>query len=266
MKMISVIDTLETTPGVHTPLTLSNPIRPSSMIHLIAIAFNLFDFISNVKARRTDCIYLELSRLRSLYQIELDFRDLLLRASHSRFCYSTTQLNIPVQGLLVGDSQKPSHNLSNPQLAELRAWQQVCLFLPSSPKSRSHTLLDGVRTWYACTHLLITMHRPNLSPACIDTALTFLSNAVATDVLTMRICETMFTTILSLPPPCPHPQPAQPRPDDKDRVTDRRVLYDEPLMRSLISSFDDESRQLLKGATERERARLPLFPSSYTPS
>jgi hypothetical protein len=105
-----------------------------------------------------------------------------------------------------------------------------------------------------------------LSPAYIDTALAFLSNAVTTDVLTMRICEAMFTTILSLPPPCPHPQPAQPRPDDKDRVTDCRVLYDEPLMRSLISSFEDESRQLLKGAAERERARLPLFPSSYTPS
>ena len=103
-------------------------------------------------------------------------------------------------------------------------------------------------------------------PACIDTALTFLSSAVTTDVLTMRIGETMFATILSLPPPFPHPQPAQPRSDDKDCVTDRRVLYDEPLMRSLISSFDDESRQLLKGAAERERARLPLFPSSYTPS
>jgi hypothetical protein len=76
----------------------------------------------------------------------------------------------------------------------------------------------------------------------------------------------MLTTILSLPAPCTHPQPAQPQPDDKDRVTDRRVLYDEPLMRSLISSFDDESRQLLKGAAERERARLPLFPPSYVPS
>ena len=142
-------------------------------------------------------------------------------------------------------------------------------FLPfptQIPLTYSRTL-DGVRTWYAYTHLFVSIYRPEtpLPPACIDTALAFLSSAVTTDVLTMRICETMFTTILSLPPPCPHPQPAQPRPDDKDRVTDRRVLYDEPLMRSLISSFDDESRQLLKGAAERERARLPLFPSSYTP-
>ena len=84
--------------------------------------------------------------------------------------------------------------------------------------------------------------------------------------VTMQIFDAMFTTILSLPPPCPHPQPAQPRLDDQDRVSDCRVLYDEPLMRSLISSFDDESRQLLKSAAERERARLPLFPSSYAPS
>jgi len=71
----------------------------------------------------------------------------------------------------------------------------------------------------------------------------------------------MLAAILSLPPPCPHPQPAQPQPDDNDRIADRRVFYDEPLMRSLIASFDDESRQLLKGAAERERTRLPLFPS-----
>ena len=38
-------------------------------------------------ARRKHSIHLVLSRLRSLYQIELDFRDLLGMASHPRFCY-----------------------------------------------------------------------------------------------------------------------------------------------------------------------------------
>jgi len=69
----------------------------------------------------------------------------------------------------------------------------------------------------------------------------------------------MVATVLAFP--LPHdPQPAQQRPDDRERVMDCPVFYDEPQMRNMITSFDDESRMLLKAAADRERARLPLFP------
>jgi hypothetical protein len=74
----------------------------------------------------------------------------------------------------------------------------------------------------------------------------------------------MVTTILEFPLPSgPRPPPAEQQPDDRDRVMDRPVFYDEPPMRALIASFDDENRLLLKAAAEKERARLPLFPACF---
>lgn len=80
------------------------------------------------------------------------------------------------------------------------------------------------------------------------------------DELTQKICHIMVATVLSFPLPPSDPRPAQQQPDDRERVTGRLVFYDEPLMCNLIASFDDESRLLLKGAADRERAKLPLFP------
>jgi hypothetical protein len=56
--------------------------HPQNVQHLLDLAFNV-KYAFNAKARRTHRIYLELSRLRSLYQIELDCRDLVLQASDS---------------------------------------------------------------------------------------------------------------------------------------------------------------------------------------
>jgi len=66
---------------------------------------------------------------------------------------------------------------------------------------------------------------------------------------------TIFTFTL------PEPGPVQQRPDDRERVMDRRIFYDEPLMYTLFSSMDEKSRLSLQAAGERERSRLPLFPS-----
>jgi hypothetical protein len=73
----------------------------------------------------------------------------------------------------------------------------------------------------------------------------------------------MVATILSFPLPEDH-QPAQQRPDDRERIMDRRMLYDEPGMRDLIASLDESSRSYLLDAANRERSRLPLFPAHFT--
>jgi hypothetical protein len=73
----------------------------------------------------------------------------------------------------------------------------------------------------------------------------------------------MVATILTFPLPRGH-RPAQQRVDDRERVMDRPVFYDEPQMHTLIASFDDRSRLLLKAAADRERSRLPLFPAHFS--
>ena len=76
-------------PGAHYTQSFAQPIlsdSPIPMIHLSNFVFSI-QSVFNAKASRTYYIRLELSRLRSLYQIELDFRDVLLKASHPRFCY-----------------------------------------------------------------------------------------------------------------------------------------------------------------------------------
>jgi len=55
----------------------------------------------------------------------------------------------------------------------------------------------------------------------------------------------MFATILTFPLPR-GPRPAQQRVDDRERVMDYPVFYDEPHMHTLIASLDDGSRLLLK--------------------
>ena len=83
------------------------------------------------------------------------------------------------------------------------------------------------------------------------------------DPLADRICDAMLATILAFPLPS-GTQPAQPRPDDLERIMDCRVLYDEPRMRTLIASFDDSSQRSLEAASDRERSRLPLFPGHFS--
>jgi hypothetical protein len=73
----------------------------------------------------------------------------------------------------------------------------------------------------------------------------------------------MFATILTFPLPR-GPRPAQQRVDDRERVMDYPVFYDEPHMHTLIASFDDGSRLLLKVPADREGSRLPLFPAHFS--
>jgi hypothetical protein len=98
----------------------------------------------------------------------------------------------------------------------------------------------------------------------VDTAISYISRATTQpeDPLTNQICETMAATILTLVPPR-GTQPAQQRSDDRERVMDRHVFYDEPQIQTLISSLDEFSRSLLKAAADRERSRLPLFPAHF---
>jgi len=71
----------------------------------------------------------------------------------------------------------------------------------------------------------------------------------------------MMATILTFLPP--EPQPAQQRPDDRERAMDRRIFYDEPHIHTLISLMDEKSRLFLLAAADRERSRLPLFPAHF---
>jgi len=94
-----------------------------------------------------------------------------------------------------------------------------------------------------------------LSLASIDTAISYISNAITH---TERIYDAMFATIFTFP----LPHPAQQRVDDRERVMDRPIFYDKP--HTLIASFDDGSRLLLKVAADREGSRLPLFPAHFS--
>jgi hypothetical protein len=85
------------------------------------------------------------------------------------------------------------------------------------------------------------------------------------DELTEKIPDTMVATVFAFALPPKDRRPALQQSDDRERVMDRLVFYDEPPMQKLIASFDDENRLLLKGAAERERANLPLFPPYLRP-
>jgi len=83
------------------------------------------------------------------------------------------------------------------------------------------------------------------------------------DALIDQICDAMVATIFAFPPPPEVIQPAEKRPDDRERVMDRIVFYDEKHMQTLISSLDDNGRIFLKAVADRERLRLPLFPAYF---
>lgn len=71
-----------------------------------------------------------------------------------------------------------------------------------------------------------------------------------------------MATILSFPLP-EEDQPLQPRPDDVERIRDRRVFTDEPQMHALITSLDNTMRADLDNAVEQVRTRLPLLPACF---
>jgi len=103
--------------------------------------------------------------------------------------------------------------------------------------------------------------------ACIDIATYYISQMTTEDKNHMdsptdRICKTMIATILAFPLPMIN-LPADPRPDDPERIRDRRVFTDEPQMQALITSLDDTSRMALADAAERVRMRLPLLPACF---
>jgi hypothetical protein len=120
--------------------------------------------------------------------------------------------------------------------------------------SCSPSLLAYLRQWQQAAHIL----------ACIDIAISYISRATTEDKnpLIDRICETMMATILSFPLP-EEDQPLQPRPDDVERIRDRRVFTDEPQMHALITSLDNTMRADLDNAVEQVRTRLPLLPACF---
>jgi hypothetical protein len=180
----------------------------------------------------------ELKRLRLIFKQELLLRDGRIQQTIAK----------PTDSNVDGKVQPGSINQAVDAVADLSS-QTVSMISSYSP-----ALLAEVREWQQAAHVL----------ACIDTAIPFISGAISQppDPLADQICDAMFTTILTFPLPT-DTQPAEPRPDDLERVMDRRVMYDEPQMHDLISSFDDPSRSLLKAAAERERSRLPLFPAHF---
>lgn len=97
--------------------------------------------------------------------------------------------------------------------------------------------------------------------ACIDTAIPYLDHASTQepDSLVKDTCKAIVATIDAILPPV-EPQPAQPRPDDRERVMSQWVLTDEEPMQALLSSLDEPDRRVLVEAADRERAHLPLFP------
>ena len=152
-------------------------------------------------------------------------------------------------------------------LAEVREWQQVSsLSFALNVLLFSSVFSGGLCLRYGSFSSQLqesSLHVHSL--ACFDTAIPFISGTMALppDPLADRICDTMLATILAFPLPS-GTQPAQPRPDDLERIMDCRVLYDEPRMRTLIASFDDSSQRSLEAASDRERSRLPLFPGHFS--
>jgi hypothetical protein len=72
----------------------------------------------------------------------------------------------------------------------------------------------------------------------------------------------MLTTVSNFDIPKGH-RLAEPSQDDRERVMDRRVFYEEPELKNLISSLDESSRAFLRTAMDRERSHLPLFPVHF---
>ena len=77
-----------------------------------------------------------------------------------------------------------------------------------------------------------------------------------------QVCDAMMGAIRALPGPL-GVRPAQQRYDDRERVMDRRVFYDEPQIVEFIGSLEEKSAAYLKAAAERERAHLPIFPAQF---
>jgi len=152
-------------------------------------------------------------------------------------------------------------------LAEVREWQQVSsLSFALNALLLSFVFSGGLCLRYGSFSSQFQESSLHVhSPACFDTAIPFISGTMTLppDPLADRICDAMLATILAFPLPS-GTQPAQPRPDDLERIMDCRVLYDEPRMRTLIASFDDSSQRSLEAASDRERSRLPLFPGHFS--
>jgi len=54
-----------------------------------------------------------------------------------------------------------------------------------------------------------------------------------------------------------------PLPDDAERITQRRVLTEEPQMKALIAELDGPDRASLDKAANRMQAHLPLLPGFF---
>jgi hypothetical protein len=114
--------------------------------------------------------------------------------------------------------------------------------------------LAYIREWQQAAYVL----------GCIDIAISYISWALTQgpDTQTDRICNTMVTTILSFPLTAAD-QAVRPRPDDAERITDRRTITDEPQVQALLAELDKGRRAELDAAAERMRARLPLLPACF---
>ena len=71
----------------------------------------------------------------------------------------------------------------------------------------------------------------------------------------------MVATVLAFTPP--GFRPAQQRPDDRERAMHRPCFYDEPQIRTLISSMNEDCQLFFQNITDRGRSSLPYFPKHF---
>jgi len=149
----------------------------------------------------------------------------------------------------------PLHSTKAGVVADLDTQDLLFSRIASIILTCSPSLVAELKQWQKAAHVL----------ACIDTAVSYLTRAMKqpADSLVDRICEAMVATIFAFPPPPQATRPAEERPDDRERVMDRVVFYDEPYMQTLMSSLGDNDCLFLKSAADRERSHLPLFPACF---
>jgi len=214
------------------------PPRNDSPVFVITQLQGIVD--SHKALQQGDLMRALISR-RAVFKRILLYHDAIIRHSITRGAKKSVNLNSKQ------DLEKTRIGVIADLCTQPSLSSRITYIVSSCPPS----FLAALRGFQQAAHVL----------ACIDTTTSYLSSTHGTDPLTQRIREAMSATIFTFT--LPEPGPVQQRPDDQERVMDHRIFYDEPLMHTLFSSMDEKSRLSLQAAGERERSRLPLFPSCF---
>ena len=112
---------------------------------------------------------------------------------------------------------------------------------------------------------MVTLLVLSISPivVCIDTALSYLSYAQThPDPLTDDICNAMVETIYALCLTSSF-QPVETCADDHEYMMDHCIFTEEPILRHKPSLLQGLDKRVIDNITEREHARLLLFPAYF---